>query len=144
MTTTLLVCWCKHIYTKEPCQQVQREHGSQQGKGKLPDLAPWVLLGPLLEGSNAPRSHQTGKITLLRLSWCPLRSTVTRALTLKLCLNPCSTSPGPAKSRIWPHSRLLYIDLLCYSFIFTPLKIHRLGMSNFMSISDENNLAWAQ
>lgn len=43
--TTSLLSWCKHIYTKEPCLQV-REHGSPQGRGRLPDLAAgcfWVL-----------------------------------------------------------------------------------------------------
>lgn len=46
-------------------------------------------------GKHAPMSHQTGRVTLLRQSRRPLRSAVTQVLKLKLCLNPCSTSPGP-------------------------------------------------
>lgn len=148
-----MVCFCVSSLRRQPrgctgantgtqrcsCHQVRGQHGGKQGRGRLVELAPQVLLGSLPEGSNASMSHQKDKITLLRIS-CLLRSTVTRVLKPELCLNPCSTS-GPVKSRIWLCSRLLCTYLLCYSLIFAPLKILSLGISNFMSNYDENNLA---
>lgn len=81
-------------------------------------------------------SHQKGQVTLLRLSWYS-PWTLTSVLKLKLCLNHCSTSLGPVRSRTWPCLRLL-VFTYC-SFIFATLKILRLGMSNFMF-----NYVWAQ
>lgn len=75
-------------------------------------------------------------------TWCleyhaVLRAAVLPVSSLDVCSNNCSP-PGPVRP-IYCHTRGSSVYLLCCSFIFVPLKILSLGMSNFMFNYDKNN-----